>query len=352
MDKPREPRHKGYDTARHIRGRSKEKRSGGEPGWRPGGGPGTIGGETRRYLEWLEVRNYSPRTIAGARDKLRYFITWADGRELTDPNEVTMAVLESYQRGLHRHRKKNGKPLSATTQRGYIGAVKIYFGWLTKRKTIEANPASELELPRAERRLREEALSVRQMDAVLNVPDISDPLGLRDRAMLELLYSTGVRRSELVGLEVTDINHERGTLRVRQGKGNKDRVVPVGEGALGWLSRYLDGARPKLSIGPSSPALFLSAYGDAFNPDVLSRMVSKFMKKADMGRAGSCHLIRHTCATHMLEGGADIRFIQQLLGHEKLETTAIYTEVSIAQLKAVHAKTHPAEARKKLPPGP
>lgn len=219
---------------------------------------------------------------------------------------------------------------------------------MTRRRIIAANPASELELPRPEKRLHEEALAISQINAVLNVPDVADPLGIRDRAMLEVFYSTGIRRSELVNLEITDINHERGTLRVRQGKGKKDRVVPIGQGALEWVARYLDEARPRLALGTSA-TLFLTSYGEGFNPDTLSQMVSRFIKKAEIGRPGSCHLIRHTCATHMLEGGADIRYIQQLLGHEKLDTTAIYTETSITQLKEIHAKTHPAEKRKPLP---
>jgi integrase/recombinase XerD len=187
------------------------------------------------------------------------------------------------------------------------------------------------------------------MSGILNIPDIADPLGIRDRAMLETLYSTGIRRSELTNLEITDLNRERQTLQIRQGKGHKDRVVPLGQRALKWLERYLDEVRPKLLLEQSEKALFLTSYGEGFNPDVVSRMVSKFIKKAEIGRPGSCHLVRHSCATHMLEGGADIRFIQQLLGHEKLETTAIYTQTSIEQLKAVHARTHPAEAPKEPP---
>jgi integrase/recombinase XerD len=153
-----------------------------------------------------------------------------------------------------------------------------------------------------------------------------------------------MRRSELTRLELSHLNRDRETLQIRQGKGRKDRVVPVGERALKWLERYIDEVRPRLELRAGERALFLTSYGEPFNPDVVSRMVSAWMKKAETGRSGSCHLIRHSCATHMLEGGADIRFIQQLLGHEKLETTAIYTEVSIEQLKAVHARTHPAEA--------
>jgi integrase/recombinase XerD len=179
----------------------------------------------------------------------------------------------------------------------------------------------------------------------LKLPDICDPLGIRDRTILELFYSSGIRRSELTRLEITDLNQEHQTLKVRKGKGNKDRVAPVGNCALQWLEKYLEESRPKLALSQDERNLFLTSYGEGCNPDVLSRKVSKFIKQADLGRPGSCHLLRHTCATHMLEGGADIRFIQQLLGHEKLETTSIYTQVIIEQLKAVHAKTHPAEAQ-------
>jgi integrase/recombinase XerD len=271
-------------------------------------------------------------------------VLWARERELRDPRSISKLVLESYQRHLWRYRKNNGRALGVATQRGRLSTLKDYFAWLTRQNTLAANPASELELPRAEKRLPVEALSVEQMRALLNVPDVSDPLGVRDRAMLETLYSTGMRRSELTRLELSHLNRDRETLQIRQGKGRKDRVVPVGERALKWLERYIDEVRPRLELRAGERALFLTSYGEPFNPDVVSRMVSAWMKKAETGRSGSCHLIRHSCATHMLEGGADIRFIQQLLGHEKLETTAIYTEVSIEQLKAVHARTHPAEA--------
>ena len=157
---------------------------------------------------------------------------------------------------------------------------------------------------------------------------------------------------ELCRLELADLNAERRTLHVRLGKGKKDRVVPVGERALQWLEFYLQVVRPRLCLDTRTPALFLTGYGDAFNPDVVSRMVAGWIKQAT-GRVASCHLLRHTCATHMLENGADIRFIQQLLGHAKLDTTAIYTEVSIKQLQEVHARCHPsARLEKTLPPVP
>lgn len=255
---------------------------------------------------------------------------------------ITRPILESYQAWLWRYRTRAGKPLGISTQRDKLGALKAYFSWLVRQNVIQANPASELELPRPEKRLPTETLTAAQIDAIMAVPDLADPLGLRDRAILEVFYATGLRRAELTRLEVSDLHPERRTLRVRQGKGRKDRVVPLGERAAHWLARYRDEVRPRLLVHVAEQALFLTSYGAAFNPDVLSRQVAATFKKAGLSRPGSCHLLRHTCATHLLEGGADIRFIQQLLGHEKLETTAIYTEVTITQLQAVHERCHPA----------
>jgi integrase/recombinase XerD len=181
-------------------------------------------------------------------------------------------------------------------------------------------------------------LSLSGIQKLLAVPNVNDPLGVRDRAMLELFYLTGLRRAEICRLQLSDLNTERRTIHVHQGKGKKDRIVPVGLRAVQWLHRYLNEVRPRLCLDTRVQALFLTGYGDAFNPDVLSRMVSAWLKEAGLKRKGCCHVLRHSCATHMLENGADIRFVQQLLGHEKLDTTAIYTEASIKQLQEVHAR--------------
>jgi integrase/recombinase XerD len=294
------------------------------------------------HLQWLAIRNYSKRSIEGRADGLQRFFLWCAERDLTRAAQITRPILESYQRHLWQYRTRQNKPLGISTQRDRLSALRHFFSWLVRQNVIPGNPASEIEMPRAEKRLPVEALSHAQIDALMNVPNIGDALGLRDRAILELFYCCGIRRAELARLELTDLNSERRTLRVRQGKGHKDRVLPVGARALHWLRRYLDETRPRLVINTGEPTLFLTSYGSAFNPDVLSRQIAAQMKKSGLARHGSCHLLRHTCATHMLEGGADIRFIQQLLGHEKLDTTAIYTEVTITQLQAVHERCHPA----------
>jgi integrase/recombinase XerD len=293
------------------------------------------------YLESLKTRNYAEGTIEGRVFDLKFFLGWAEERELKQASQITRPILEAFQHWLWRYTRPDGQRLGWTTQRSRLGTIKDWFRWLTKQNIIMHNPASELEMPRPEKRLPKEVLSLNEVQRLLAVPNVTDPLGIRDRAMLELFYSTGMRRAELCGLDLSDFNAERHTLRVR-GKGKKDRVVPIGERAAYWVERYFRETRPRLCLDTRTQALFLTGYGGPFNPDVVSRMVSQWLEQGGLPKRGSCHLLRHTCATHMLEGGADIRFIQQLLGHEKLDTTAIYTEVSIKQLQEVHARCHPA----------
>ena len=293
------------------------------------------------YFADLGARNYSERTIERREQALRRFLGWTHERGVEHADEITLPILESYQRWLWRYRKANGKPLGVGTQRGELSAIKDYFKWLVRARILVANPASELEMPRGESRLPPDALTNQQVASLLAVPDVSDPLGVRDRAMLEVFYSTGLRRGELARLCIEDLNHERATLRVR-GKGNKERVVPVGHRALQWTTRYLDEVRPRLVIDPSLSELFLSGLGQGFPPQGLGQLVSRLMRSADIEKGGP-HLLRHSCATHLHEGGADMRHIQQLLGHSKLDTTSLYAQVSIKHLREVHRRCHPAE---------
>ena len=194
---------------------------------------------------------------------------------------------------------------------------------------------------KAEHRLPEATLSAEEAEAVLQGPDVTTVLGVRDRAILEVLYSTAIRRAELIGLRIWDVDHARGTVFVGQGKGARDRHVPIGARALLWVSRYFDLVRPKL-VAKETDVLFLSASGEPLCADWLSRTTKAYIAAGAPTKRGSCHLFRHTAATLMLEGGADIRYVSEMLGHAKLDTTALYTRVSIAKLCAVHAATHPA----------
>ena len=339
---------RGFNAVRWMRDRPEGKRGGQE---KPDdgftrGGP-TLAVYADQYLDWMRVHNSTPAAVASRWEELKTFLRWAEERSLIQPWQVSRTILESYQRHLWRFRRPNDKLLGISTQRAKLTAVKIYFGWLCKQRFLEANPAADLELPRPEKRLPIMALSIAEMETILAQPDVGDPLGIRDRSILEMFYSTGIRRSELVHLELSDLNRDRHLLRVRLGKGRKDRMVPVGARALQWVGKYLDDIRPLLLGSDTEATLFVTGYGGRFNAEVLGRKVADYITQANIGRRAGAHLIRRTCATHLLEGGADIRYIQQLLGHEKLETTAIYTEVSILQLQAVHARCHPAERPRK-----
>lgn len=304
----------------------------------------------RRFVEYLRIRNYAERTLITTDSYVRLFIEWADDRGLTRPSQVTKPVLEAYQRWLFYFRKKNGKPLTFVAQRSRLHKLRVFFKWLSKDNVILSNPASDLEMPRVEKRLPRAVLTEREMERVLVLPDTTDALGLRDRAMMEVLYSTGIRRNELRNLEIFDVDPERGTLTVNQGKGRKDRVVPIGERALEWVAKYLATARPELVAPPDHPTLFLNERGDKFDPVYLTHLIAGYVAGAKLGKTGACHLFRHTMATLMLEGGADVRHIQEILGHVQLSTTAIYTRVSIRHLKAVHEATHPGARTAKATP--
>ncbi len=295
------------------------------------------------HLEWMKIRNYSAQTVKNRRVYLGYFIAWCLERGITRPAEVTKPILERYQRYLYHYRKqKNGEPLSFRSQHSRLVPIRTFFKWLTRYNHILYNPASELELPKLEKRLPKCVLTASEADRVLNQADVDEPLGIRDRAILEVLYSTGMRRMELINLTLYDLDIDRGTVMIRQGKGRKDRMIPIGDRAVAWNEKYLREVRPFLTVPPDEGTLFLTNIGDSFTADHLSAIVRNYIDAAEIGKSGSCHLFRHTMATLMLEGGADIRFIQQMLGHSDISTTQIYTQVSIRQLKKIHEATHSA----------
>ena len=305
-----------------------------------------------KHLEALRVLNYSEYTVKNRRVHLGFFLAWCHDRGITEPTEVTRPILEHYQRYLFHYRQKNGNPLSFRSQHTRLVPIRVWFRWLARQHHIMHNPASELELPRLEHRLPKSVLSVGEIEQVLAQPDIRDPLGLRDRALMETLYSTGMRRRELANLKVYDLDTERGTVTIRQGKGKKDRMIPIGERAAAWMEKYIREARPKLVVEPDDHTVFLSNAGEPFCLDHLSDLVREHVDAANIGKRGACHMIRHTMATLMLDNGADTRYIQEMLGHADLKTTQIYTQVSIRQLKRIHAATHPGASLEKKSPAP
>jgi integrase/recombinase XerD len=294
------------------------------------------------HLRALAVQNYSAHTVRNRQVHIGFFLQWCKERGLTDPVEITRPVLERYQRHLFHYRKKNGEPLSFRSQHSCLVPLRVWFRWMTRQNHILHNPASELELPRLGRALPKNIFSAQEVERIMQLCEVEEPIGLRDRAILEMLYSTGLRRMEMIALKLYDLSLDRGLVLVRLGKGQKDRYVPIGERAAAWLQKYVREARPQLAIEPDDMTVFLTAQGEPFSRDHMSFTVKERVDAAQLGKTGSCHLFRHTMATLMHEGGADIRFIQQMLGHEDLKTTQIYTQVAIRTLQQVHAATHPA----------
>ena len=293
------------------------------------------------YCAWLAVKHYSASTIHYKRKALQTFVAWANERSLTAPHEITKPILERYQHHLYYYRQANGNALTINTQMNMLVAVKGFFKWAARENHILYNPASELDLPKQPHHLPRTILSVEDVAAILNEADTASLYGLRDRAMLELLYSTGMRRMELAQLTRGDVDFKRGVVFIREGKGRRDRVVPLGARACAWLEKYLLDVRPELVIA-DLPALFVTDFGDPVSGQYVAARMKRYMALAGIARPGAAHLLRHACATHMLENGADIRYIQALLVYTSLSTTEIYTHVSIDKLKAIHAATHPA----------
>ena len=298
------------------------------------------------FLEANRIKNLSPRTVEHHDFDLDRFISWAAERGVSAAAEVTRGSLVSYQRWLFYYRKKSGQPLAFSSQNRTMVTLRGFFRWLARNGEIGGNPAADLDLPKVEQRLPKHVLTVAEVEAVIAAVDLDEPLGLRDRGILEVLYSTGMRRHELAGLKITDLDDERGVITVRQGKGKKDRVIPIGDRACAWVKKWIDGDRKQWVNEPDDGVIFVSNTGEQIGLNWLSRMVAGYVDRAAIGKRGSCHLFRHTMATLLLEGGADVRFIQEILGHASVATTQIYTRVSIRQLKAIHAMAHPAHLQK------
>jgi integrase/recombinase XerD len=295
----------------------------------------------REYMSWLEVKGFSPDTRRNTEKNVGYFIVWCGERGVTRAADVLRPVLERYHRYLQADRSAKGEPRSVRGQLARLGPVCSFFRWLARYHYILTNPAADFVLPRPSKHLPREVLTPSEVDQIVALCDLETPIGLRDRAILETLYATGIRRLELTRLELRDLDAERGVLLVRDGKGRRDRYVPVGERAMAWIGKYIEEARALLRVEPDEGVLFLTAQGEPLMTKYLTMLVHTYVQRSKVGKSGSCHLFRHTMATRMLENGADIRHIQAILGHALLTSTAIYTQVAIAKLVEVHAATHP-----------
>ncbi len=309
---------------------------------RHGNQQATMSAKTKRLLRFYEDElhvRYGERTITEYRSHVKAFSSWLSEQNIELP-DVRTEDLQTYQNELLGQKRKDGKPYSLSYHHYRLTVVKSLFRFLYRRGYILHDPSKSLEFKVREKRLPRLILTEKETLDLIDSADEKTPSGLRDRAVLETLYATGIRVTELSNLGLWDVDTEEKMLRVVLGKGRKDRNIPLTTTAAEAIARYLDKGRPGLVVS-NKPYLFLADKGSRLQRAVLSRIVQKYAKKTGIEKRVSCHTIRHSVATHLLRSGADIRYIQMLLGHESLQTTQRYTKVEISDLKRVIERAHP-----------
>lgn len=299
-----------------------------------------------RYREHIAVQNFSKFTIRSYLSCLNIFCRYLESCGITDIAAVNKDVLSGYQSHCYHEINDRGEPNCVGTQTNRIKAVKSFFRYLYENGLIVSNPGKDIAFAKMPNRLPRSIVSQAEMKKLLKMPDVRTMIGYRDRAMLELLYTSGLRASELLNLQVADVDYCDGFLRVNAGKGNKDRVVPIGKIACRCLENYIKSIRPSLAKDPHDNTLFLSYNGVKLDVGTLDKLIREYTARAGIKKKITPHTFRHTCATLMLRNKANIRHIQEMLGHASLDTTQIYTSVTITDLKAVHSKCHPREQDK------
>jgi integrase/recombinase XerC len=296
-----------------------------------------------RYIQYLEAeRNASPYTVRNYRADLADFFKFLKGKELTLLNEVDRHVLRDYLS----HLVEGGIAKASIARK--LSAIRSFYRYLVREEIISENPIEQVSSPKLDKRLPS-FLTREEMEKLLGAPDLSTPLGQRDRALLELLYASGLRVSELASLTPEQIDLNSNEIRV-WGKGSKERMVLMGEPAAAALKSYLKEGRTKLLGKKRSQALFLNRYGQRLPARSVQRLLEGHAKKAGIGKRVHPHMLRHTFATHMLDGGADLRVVQELLGHARLTSTQIYTHVTKGQARKVYLSAHPLAREKKDEP--
>lgn len=314
--------------------------------------PSSFEGVIEAYLEHLRPLRRSKGYMSSTRTRLRRFCAWCAEHGHTQPGDLDVAAVEAYAAVAASWGVSNNRASESGAQvrrSAAIYTLRGFYTWLVGTNRAFDNPAKGVDL-KTPRRVRL-ALSEAEMEQLLHALDIKDPRALRLRAALEVLYSTGMRLGELLDLELRDIDRARGLVMIRKGKGAKSRVVPIGTRALEWLDRYLEEARPAMAAyepnGLDVGRVFLNRFGRPLSRTTIQKALKKLGSRLGLRLPLSPHILRHTTATVMLEHGADLRAIQELLGHEDLNSTQVYTHTNIRALTDVHRRTHPAARRRR-----
>ena len=287
-------------------------------------------------LSYLRLSNYSPATIDNYGDQLKRFGEWLAIKSIHDLRKLSHQSILDYQLAVRQ------QPIGRETQALRLRAVKRLFNHLVDNAVILIDPTDGIQEVSRKEKLPRPVLTKREMDKLLSAPNTSLPLGIRDRALIEVLYATGIRVGELEKTTIHHIDLPTQTLQVRHAKGGRPRTVPMGKTATRWLKEYLTQVRPRLGKRrPFERTLFLVLGGRPLVQTQIRNLLQQYRKQVKIKKPVTPHTMRHTCATHLLQQGADIRSIQQLLGHICLSSTTIYTRMVPLEVKATHAKYHP-----------
>jgi integrase/recombinase XerD len=288
----------------------------------------------QEFIDYLgHEKGLATNTLESYSRDLKQYYGFLSGDSTASLENASQSTIVAYLMYL----RKQGKATATIARR--LAALKAFYQFLVKENYVSSDPTNDLSSPKLERKLPK-VLTVSEVERLLNQPDLSTPAGKRDKAMLELLYATGIRVSELVNLNILDVDLKEGFVRC-MGKGSKERVVPVGDIAVSALRTYLEGARPKLVADAKEKALFVNHHGKRLTRQGFWKIVKKYAAQAQIRKEITPHTLRHSFATHLLENGADIRAVQEMLGHADISTTQIYTHVTKDRLKDVYAKSHP-----------
>lgn len=281
----------------------------------------------------LVEKGLAQNTLDSYRRDLNKFISFLKKQKISEPASATRDLITRYLNSL----KQSGQAPSTISRN--IASIRSFFNFLVQEGVVEENPAQQLETPRLEKKLPR-VLTAKEVDKLLCQPQLTDSNGLRDKAMLELLYASGIRVSELVLLNVADFNPEVGFLRCK-GKGMKERIVPIGTMAINFVQEYLHNNRYKLTKKNEEKALFVNHHGSRLTRQGFWKILKKYVQKSKIAGDITPHTLRHSFATHLLENGADLRSVQEMLGHSDISTTQIYTQITRRKIREVYDKTHP-----------
>ena len=296
-----------------------------------------------KFLGYLQIRNYSPRTVSDYGYNLGSFFRFLEQKAITDVQGITTATLTDFQRWFYYQPTKRGQARGVVNQNLVLATVKSFFRFLKNEGFIHGNPAEAVEYAREPRSLPRNVLTPKEANRIIDSIDTTTALGYRDRTILEVFYATGVRNQELRNLTVADANLEEELLRVNGGKGGHDRVVPLSRVACKFLETYLKGIRPQLVGGKATDKLFVSFRGNPIDGHTVGDVVKKYARLASVKKHVTPHVWRHTCATHLVKNEANLRHVQDILGHRSLHTTERYLSLTITDLKEAHRKFHPRE---------